>query len=46
MHIAGVVNDGKFSSSTINGQNQCVLMEEWTADSLTCEDAKRTLQGT
>ena len=45
MHIAGVVSDGKFSGSTINDQTQCVLMGECTSDSLTCEDAKRVLQG-
>lgn len=46
MHIAGVVTDGRFSSAGISATTQVVLMEEWTANSLSCEEAKRTLQGT
>ena len=45
MHIAGVVRDGRFSGHMINGNTQVVFMDEWTADSLCCEDAKRILQG-
>ena len=29
----------------INQATQVVFMDEWTNDSLRCEDAKRTLQG-
>ena len=45
MRISGVVTDGRFSSSSINEMTQVVLMEEWTSNSLSCEEAKRTLQG-
>ena len=45
-YIAGVVRDGRFSGSMINEKTQVVQMEEWTSDSLSCEDAKRILQGT
>ena len=44
-YIAGVVTDGKFSGSQIDAKTQVVQMEEWTANSLSCEDAKRILQG-
>ena len=44
-YIAGVMNDGKFSAHMINEQTQVVMMDEWTPDSLSCEDAKRILQG-
>ena len=44
-YIAGVMNDGKFSASLINDQTQIVIMDEWTPDSMSCEDAKRVLQG-
>uniref|UniRef100_A0A7M5WTS3 Uncharacterized protein n=2 Tax=Clytia hemisphaerica TaxID=252671 RepID=A0A7M5WTS3_9CNID len=43
--IAGVMNDGKFSASLITARTQIVMMDEWTPDSLACEDAKRVLQG-
>ena len=43
--IAGVVRDGRFSGHLINGSTQIVFMDEWTNDSLCCEDAKRILQG-
>ena len=46
MHISGVVTDGRFSSLPIKDTTQVVLMEEWTSNSLSCEEAKRTLQGT
>ena len=39
------MNDGKFSAHMINDQTQIVMMDEWTPDSLSCEDAKRILQG-
>ena len=44
-YIAGVTRDGKFAGSMINQSTQIVLMDEWTNDSLCCEDAKRILQG-
>ena len=44
-YVAGVMNDGKFSASLITEQTQIVIMDEWTPDSLSCEDAKRVLQG-
>ena len=34
-----------FSGHMINEKTQVVCMEEWTSDSLSCEDAKRILQG-
>ena len=43
--IANVVPDGRFSASSIDENTQIVKMDEWTADSLSCEDAKRILQG-
>ncbi|XP_057301088.1 uncharacterized protein LOC130635686 [Hydractinia symbiolongicarpus] len=45
MYIAGVVRDGRFSGHLINRNTQVVFMDEWTSDSLCCEDAKRILQG-
>lgn len=45
MYISGVVSDGRFSGSTINELTQIVLMDEWSSDSLACDDAKRILQG-
>lgn len=44
-YIAGVMNDGKFSASLITEESQVVFMDEWSPDSLSCEDAKRVLQG-
>ena len=44
-YIAGVTRDGKFAGSMINQSTQIVLIDEWTNDSLCCEDAKRILQG-
>ena len=44
-YIADVTRDGKFAGSMINQSTQIVLMDEWTNDSLCCEDAKRILQG-
>jgi len=45
MYVAGVLNDGKFSGSMITSNTQIVIMDEWTSNSLSCEDAKRILQG-
>lgn len=45
MHISGVVRDGKFAGSMIDQYTQVMFMDEWTSDSLCCEDAKRILQG-
>ena len=44
-YIAGVTRDGKFAGSMINQSTQILLMDEWTDDSLRCEDAKRILLG-
>ena len=38
-YIAGVVRDGRFSGHLINAKTQIVFMDEWTSDSLSCEDA-------
>jgi len=35
----------EFSASLITSNTQAVIMDEWTANSLSCEDAKRVLQG-
>ena len=43
--MAGVVRDGRFSGQLINGKTQIVIMDEWTSDSLNCDDAKKLLQG-
>lgn len=43
--IANIVPDGRFSAASISASTQVVMMDEWTADSLSCEDAKRILQG-
>ena len=45
VNIAGVVREGKFAGHLINNDTELVFMDEWTADSLSCEDAKRILQG-
>ena len=44
-YVAIVTRDGKFAGSMLNQSTQIVLMDEWTNDSLCCEDAKRTLRG-
>ena len=44
-HIAGVVREGRFSAHMIDDATELVFMDEWTSDSLCCEDAKRILQG-
>ena len=44
-YISGVLREGKFAGHLIKSNTQIVLMEEWTSDSLSCEDAKRILQG-
>lgn len=44
-HMATVVREGKFAFHKINNATQLVFMDEWTADSLSGEDAKRVLQG-
>ena len=44
-YISSVVRDGRFSAANITPLTQIVLMDEWTSDSLSCEDAKRLLQG-
>lgn len=45
-YVAGVVREGKFAAHLIRDDTQLVFMDEWTSDSLSCEDAKRVLQGT
>ncbi|XP_066928609.1 uncharacterized protein [Clytia hemisphaerica] len=44
-NIAGVTQEGKFAGHLINNQTELVFMDEWTVNSLSCEDAKRILQG-
>jgi len=44
-HIAGVVSEGRFAGHLIDNDTELVFMDEWTSDSLSCEDAKRILQG-
>ena len=44
-HIASVMNDGKFAAGLINDRTQIVFMDEWTPECLSCDDAKRILQG-
>lgn len=43
--ITNIVPDGRFSAANITKDTQVVMMDEWTSDSLSCEDAKRILQG-
>jgi len=45
VNIAGVVREGKFAGHLISETTELVFMDEWTSDSLSCEDAKRILQG-
>jgi len=44
-YIAGVVRDGRFAGHMVNEKTQVLFMDEWTSDSLCCEDAKKILQG-
>ena len=44
-NIAGVLDEGKFAGHLINNLTEIVFMDEWTNKSLSCEDAKRVLQG-
>ena len=43
--IAEVTCEGKFAAHQIKSSTQLVFMDEWTVDSLSCEDAKKILQG-
>jgi len=43
--ITNIVPDGRFSAANITKDTQVIMMDEWTSDSLSCEDAKRILQG-
>ena len=43
--ITNIVPDGRFSAANISKDTQVIMMDEWTSDSLSCEDAKRILQG-
>ncbi|XP_066921716.1 uncharacterized protein [Clytia hemisphaerica] len=43
--ISYIVPDGRFSAADITSNTQVVVMDEWTPESLSCEDAKRILQG-
>lgn len=43
--ISYIVPDGRFSAASIDSNTQIIFMDEWTPESLTCEDAKRLLQG-
>lgn len=45
MYTAALVRDGRFSAHLIKRHSQVVLMDEWTGDTLVCEDAKKILQG-
>ena len=45
MFITYIVPDGRFSAAGIDSTTQVVVMDEWTPESLSCEDAKRILQG-
>ena len=45
MFISYIVPDGRFSAADIDSATQVVVMDEWTPESLSCEDAKRILQG-
>ena len=42
-NIAGVTQEGKFAGHMINESTDVVFMDEWTSNSLSCEDAKRVL---
>ncbi|XP_066933226.1 uncharacterized protein [Clytia hemisphaerica] len=44
-HIAGVTQEGRFAGHMIKDSTEVVFMDEWTSNSLSCEDAKRVLQG-
>ncbi|XP_066917465.1 uncharacterized protein [Clytia hemisphaerica] len=43
--ISCIVPDGRFSAADVNKNTQVIVMDEWTPESLSCEDAKRILQG-
>ena len=40
-----MTNEGRFAGHMIDDDTQLLFMDEWTSDSLSCEDAKRILQG-
>ena len=44
-NIEGVKQEGRFAGHLINNLTELVFMDEWTVNSLSCEDAKRILQG-
>lgn len=45
MYIAGVVEDGRFSAQMITDKTQIVFIDEWNSNSLSCDEAKKLLQG-
>ena len=42
---ACIVSEGRFSAQRVSSDSQLVIMDVWTTNSLSCEDAKRLLQG-
>ncbi|XP_066925566.1 uncharacterized protein [Clytia hemisphaerica] len=44
-HIAGVTQESQFAGHMINESTEIVFMDEWSSNSLSCEEAKRVLQG-
>ena len=44
-NIAGVVREKQFAGHLIDSDTELVFMDEWTEDSLCCEDTKKLLQG-
>lgn len=44
-YIVCVTRDEKYSGLIINEYSQVVFMDEWTNDSLCCQDAKQIFKG-
>lgn len=40
-----MVREKQFAGHLINSNTELIFMDEWTEDSLCCEDAKKLLQG-
>ena len=45
-NIASVMDEGRFAAHMIDNNTEVVFMDEWGDNSLSCDDAKKVLQGT
>ena len=44
-YIASITNEGQFSAAMINNDTQLIIIDKWSASTMTCDLAKTILQG-